>query len=185
MAKKLFDEIPFLEGERVVVKALTAADAAGLEALRTSPRVNRYLPTFLFEKQAADAQAVIDHLYGELFSGKESLILGIYQKETGEFCGLGELYHYDEETHTVSIGGRILEKFWKKGLVNEAARLVVAWLQEETDIEILTASTMVENDNSAAALTRLGFVRTAENVPEDWGFESPVQVHQWAIRIRE
>ena len=47
--KKLFSEIPRIEGGRLVLKAVTQADKPALQELADSPAVYRYLPTFLFE----------------------------------------------------------------------------------------------------------------------------------------
>ncbi len=51
MKKKLFSEIPRLEGGRLLLRGLTQADASGLRELVDSSRVYQYLPTFLFEKK--------------------------------------------------------------------------------------------------------------------------------------
>lgn len=47
MTKKLFDDIPRIEGERVVLRRLTDTDVPALEELVRSERVYRYLPTYL------------------------------------------------------------------------------------------------------------------------------------------
>ena len=52
-----------------------AADA--LQDLIDNQPVQRYLPTYLFEKQFDDAHEAIRLLYGDLFKNKESLILAI------------------------------------------------------------------------------------------------------------
>ena len=60
----------------------------------------------------------------------------------------------------VSIGGRLREKYWKNGIGTDIAKLMVDYLFKETDIEIITASTMVENKASARMLEKNGFVTT-------------------------
>ena len=52
--KKLFSEIPYLKGKRLTLKGLARADQSGLQELVDSPRVYRYLPTFLFEQKYPD-----------------------------------------------------------------------------------------------------------------------------------
>ena len=51
---------------------------------------------------------------------------------------------------------------------------MVDYLYNETDIEIITASTMIENKASAHVLEKVGFIRTARSVEEDWGFPEPL-----------
>lgn len=49
--KKLISEVPYLEGEGLVLRRLEARDADPLKELTESPGVYRYLPTFLYEQK--------------------------------------------------------------------------------------------------------------------------------------
>ena len=175
MKKKLFSEIPVLRGERVVLKGLTAADAPALRELRDSAAVYRYLPTFLFEQKYDDVQTVIDRLYDECL--RESLILGVFLYE--RFCGLAEFYGYRAPIRKVSVGYRFLERFWGMGIASEALGMMINYLYNETDIEIITASTMIENQASARVLTKNGFSLVVHAVGEDWGYEQPTLTDKW------
>ena len=175
MKKKLFSEIPVLRGERVVRKAMRAEDAPALEELRRSPAVYRMLPTFLFERKYDDAETVIARLYDECL--RESLILGIYLN--GEFCGLAEFYGYRDPIHKISVGYRLTERCWGKGIASEALRMMIDYLYNRTDIEIITASTMVENLASARVLRKNGFSLVVHAADEDWGYEGPTLTDKW------
>lgn len=59
---KLFDEIPRLENEHVILRRVTEEDAEALQAMTRSRKVYRYLPAFLFEQQNDDVHAVIREL---------------------------------------------------------------------------------------------------------------------------
>ena len=176
---KLFDQVPCIEGARVVLDRVVDSDAEALQDLVDNPAVQRYLPTYLFEKQFPDIHEAIAGLYGDLFTQKESLILAIRMKDTGELAGLAEFYGLRDSLHKVSVGYRLRESFWGRGIATEALRLMVGYLYGETDIEIITASTMVENIASAHVLEKGDFVRTARGVEEDWGFETPTIVDKW------
>lgn len=177
--KKLFSEIPSIEGDRIVLDRVVDADSDALQDLISNPLAQRYLPTYLFEKQFDDAHEAISQLYGDLFENKESLILAIRMKETGELAGLVEFYGLRDSLHKISVGSRLRECWWGCGLATEATRLAVDFLYGETDIEIITASTMVENKASAHVLEKVGFIRTARHVEEDWGFSEPTIVDKW------
>ncbi|MBO4365265.1 MAG: GNAT family N-acetyltransferase [Eggerthellaceae bacterium] len=177
--KKLFSEIPSIEGERIVLDRVVDADAAALSDLIDNPNVQRYLPACLFEKQRSDSHQTISLLYGDIFSNEESLILAIRIKETGELAGLAEFYGLRDSLHKVSIGIRLRERFWGQGIGGEAASLMVGYLYGETDIEFITASVIVENKASVHALEEAGFVRTDRYIEEDWGFPEPVIVDKW------
>ena len=46
-------------------------------------------------------------------------------------------------------------------------------------IEIITASTMVENHASARVLEKNGFIQVNHAVDEDWGFPEPTPADKW------
>lgn len=175
MKKKLFSEIPKIESGGLILRGLTPADAPGLQELVDSPRVYRYLPTFLFERKYPDVRCVIEKLYDECW--KDSIILGVYL-DNG-FCGLAEMYGYRDPIHKISVGGRLLERCWGKGIADEALKMMIRYLYDETDIEIITASSMVENEASAGLLRKNGFQMVVHAAEEDWGYEEPTIVDKW------
>jgi RimJ/RimL family protein N-acetyltransferase len=81
-------------------------------------------------------------MYGDVFENKESLLLAIRIKETGELAGLAEFYGLRDRLHKISVGGRLRENFWNQDIATETVQLMVGYLYGETDIEIITASTM-------------------------------------------
>lgn len=177
--KKLFGEVPRIEGARIVLDRITDTDAAALSELVSNEDVYRYEPTFLFERQYEDQREAIRNIYGDVFENKDALILAIRMKETGELAGLAEFYGLRDSLHKVSIGYRLLERYWGLGLATETVKLMVGYLYGETDIEIITASTMVANARSAHVLEKCGFIRTAYDAEEDWGYPEPTIVDKW------
>ena len=177
--KKLFNEIPIIENDRLILKRLESGDTSSLYEFIENDDIYRYLPTFLFEKQYSDMNEMIEKLYTECFDAKDSIILGIYLKEKMSFCGLAEFYGYKDMIHKTCIGYRLLQKQWGRGIASEAVSLMIDYLYGETDIEIITASTMIENKASARVLEKNGFIRTSRSVPEDWGFETPTIADKW------
>ncbi len=179
MTKKLFNDIPRIEGERVVLRQLTDADVPALEELVRSERVYRYLPTYLFEKQYDDMHHMIADLYGSCFAAKESLILGVELRGDGRICGLAEFYGLRDDVHKISVGYRFMEWSWGRGVATETMRLMVDYLYTQTDTQIITASTMIENLASARVLEKNDFIRTARGVEEDWGYDQPTIADKW------
>lgn len=179
--KKLYDEIPFLESEYIVIKKMEDGDAEVLERMTKSERVRRYLPTFLYEQNNADIHEVIRQFYDSCFAEKNGIFLGIYWKEDDrrDFCGILELYEFRDNIQHVSIGCRLAEEYWGKEIAAQATSMIVDYLYNETDIEIITASSMIENQASANVLKKCGFTLVNSGVEEDWGLEKPVLVDKW------
>ena len=180
--KKLFPEIPVLNNGQIELRGLTEADAEALEEMVNSRRVYRYLPTFLFEKKYPDVREVIRRLYTECL--EDSLILGVF---TGDghsydtFAGLLEMYGYKESIHKISIGCRLAEHALGKGIATQAVSMMVDLLQREKGIEIITASSMVENSASGRSLEKIGFTLVAHAAEEDWGYDKPILTDKWIL----
>ena len=62
---KLFDEIPCLEDDRIVLRKLDGRDTEALLELTGSESVYWYLPTYLHEKQYTDMDLMLRDLYGK------------------------------------------------------------------------------------------------------------------------
>ena len=173
--RELFPEPPVLRGKSLCLRPLIQQDAKELLRLTRQERVYRYLPTYLYEKQNEDMEWVIRGLYRECL--EDSLILGVFRG--GRFCGLAEVYGYRAPIHKASTGYRLLEEAWGQGIATEALGLMVEELLERRRIEIITASTMIENRASARVLQKNGFTLVNHAVGEDWGYPELTPSDKW------
>ncbi len=172
--KELFNEPPILKGKNLTLRPLVLSDAEDLRKLTEQKAVYRYLPTFLFEKKY-EVSDVILRLYDEGLN--DSLILGVFKENC--FCGLAEIYGYRAPINKASVGYRLLQEKWGQGIATEALGLMVQELLYNRGIEIITASTMVENHASAHVLQKNGFTLVNNAVDEDWGFDKPTPADKW------
>jgi len=181
--KKLFDQFPYLENDRIIIKRMTDDDANTLFQMTQNKNVYRYLPTFLLEKQYDDMIEVIHRSYAEKFLMRESVLMGVYFKNGNsfQFCGIAEIYHYNETLSKVTIGYRLTEDFWGKGIATELIDMLVTYLFCETDIEVIIASHITDNPASGKVLQKNGFKRIASCVEEDWGFDEKTFVDKWCL----
>ena len=173
--KKLFPEPPVLKDGRLCLRPLSLSDAECLRLLTREESVYRYLPTFLFEKQYSQPQDAILRMYGEGLN--DSLILGIFTEE--RFCGLIEVYSFSAVFRKVSVGYRLLQEEWGKGIATEALKIMIGELELTRGIKVVTASTMPENHASAHVLEKNGFTLALHAVKEDWGFPEATPTNKW------
>lgn len=173
--KNLFSDIPLLSSDSLCLKRLEMENTDDLHRLVRQKAVYRYLPTFLFEQKYSDTREVIRRLYDECL--EYSLILGVFQQN--RFCGLAEMYGYREPIHKISVGYRLLQEEWGRGIATEALRLMTDELIFRRGIEIITASTMVENQASANVLRKNGFTLVVHGADEDWGYDQPTATDKW------
>ncbi len=173
--ESLLEKLSGLRQGRITLRKLTRKDGSSLKELIGDGEVYRYLPTFLYEKKYPVVSAVVDGMYGECLD--ESVILGVFEEDG--FCGLAEWYGCRFVAGKVSVGYRFLRKCWGRGLAAETLALMLAGLEKRTEIRLVTASTMTENRASAQVLRKNGFVPTAAEVAEDWGYDHPTVTDKW------
>ena len=108
---KLFDEIPYLTDDRIILREMTDQDAEALRRLSHNMRVYRYLPAFLYEQKYEDPHDVIRNMRRECIETKESILLGIFLKADPEtMTGIAEIYAWEEDRNKASIGVRLDER---------------------------------------------------------------------------
>ncbi|WP_295157519.1 GNAT family N-acetyltransferase [uncultured Ruminococcus sp.] len=177
--KKLFDEIPVFENNDILIRRLTEGDLLCVAAMTKDEMIYRYEPSFLAERQYTDMKDMLNDLYGKYFQAKENLLLAIEDKHSGELCDIAEFYGFKDSLHKVCVGYRLRREYWGRGIATETVGLMLDYLFSQTDIEIVTASTMKENRASARVLEKNGFICTARSVEEDWGYDTPTIADKW------
>ena len=181
---KLFDEIPTIVGEKIVLRPLEAGrDEKALEALSNDTEVYRFLPTFLFEQKYSDKTLVIGRHYAECVAKKESILLAVCLVDAPEkLVGIGEIYNYEAEKEKASIGYRLARPIWGKGVATEVTRLLKNYLLS-VGVRKITAHVMTENAASKRVLEKNGFILKWRDLSEDWGRESPVIVDKFIFKV--
>ena len=182
--KKLFDEFPQLESDRLTLREWAAADAPAIEAIIHDPDVYRFLPTFLYEQSYEDVGEMVARSRKERFDTHDSILLGIFFKNDPErLVGIAEVYNYEPEKEKASIGYRLNKIYWGNGIASETTALLVKYLIGQTDVRKITAHVMAENAASARVLEKNGFVLRWTGLREDWGRGAPVLVNKYMYKL--
>lgn len=181
----LFDEMPRIEGDRLLLREIVDSDANALAELAESADVYRFEPTFLYEQRYDDPHIVIENMRAECFDTHESILLAIcILDKPDEMVGIAEFYAYEPRKPKVSIGYRLIPRYWGRGIASEVTRMLKDFLLNEAGMRTITAHVMVNNAASARVLEKNGFVCLYSNVWEDWGRGEPVLVDKWVYKRR-
>lgn len=175
---KIFDEFPYLESDRIIIKKMQESDVDDLVQITDSEAVYKYVPAFLHKKSKGFLLTAIKNLGGRDFEKKKMIIAGIYLKsEDNKLVGLAEIFDYKQKTNTVTIGYRLNEDYWHRGIATEACKLMVDYLTKTIGINTLLAFVMPENAYSARVLLANGFVKEGYTKEEHgWGGRESVIV---------
>ena len=181
----LFDEMPRIESERLILREFVDADAEALAAFAHDEEVYRYLPTFLYEQRYDDAHLVISRMREECFDTKESILLAICLRDApDQMLGIAEFYAYEPRKPKASIGYRLGREYWGQGIATEVVGMLKDHLLDRVHMRTITAHVICENVASARALQKNDFVCLYPHVGEDWGWGEPVLIDKWIYKRR-
>ena len=158
-----------IENDRLIICCLKDRDLKGLEALRGDQRVYCYEPTFLAELQGTPEEALETIQNMDLYEDRQC-ILGVYEKtDPGVLVGLAEFYDYKPSGKVISLGQRFLSKYWGKGIGSSCIGALLNYIQNNTEVELVTAHVLPGNKASARCIVKHGFEYLLTKT-EDWGY---------------
>ena len=160
----------YIESDRLVICNLRNEDFGALKAMRCDQRIYRYEPTFLTELQGSPEEALKAIQDMDLNEDRQC-VLGVYEKkDLSVLVGLAELYDYKPSGKVISIGYRFLPEYWGKGIATACVRALIDYLQNNTEVQLVTAHVLPENKASSRCLLKNGFEYLLTK-KEDWGYD--------------
>lgn len=183
---ELFDAFPYLESEMLTIRKMTEVDVDALSEITNNDHIYRYIPPFLYKKSRGNLLAAIRNLGGRDFEKKKTIIAGIYLKsEPDHLIGLAEMFDYKKRTNQITIGYRINEAYWHRGIATETIRLMQKYLCEDMGVQTLKAFVMPENLYSEKALLKNGFIKEPDTVQAtNWGGRDSVALNVFSYWIK-
>jgi aminoglycoside 6'-N-acetyltransferase len=147
-----------IEGERVVLRTLSVADAAPLAAAGAHPEISRWWPGITEEELIAKAEGRDD-------------VEAFAIEHDGELAGLIEFWENPVEEYRYANIDLFLDVgFQNRGLGRDAVQTLARWLVRERGHHRLTIDPTVANERAircyeAAGFERVGVMRQYERDP--------------------
>ena len=158
-----------IENERLLIRSLENRDIEGLKAIRRDRNVYRLEPSFLLELQGTPEEA-LEAIRDMDLQESRQCILGVYEKaDTSVLVGLVELYDYKPSGKVISLGYRFLSEYWGRGIATSCIQALIDYIQNNTEVELITAHVLPDNKASSRCLIKSGFEYLVTKA-EDWGY---------------
>lgn len=154
-----FQVFPILETERLILRAFTDEDAAGVYALRSDPRVMKYLDRELHASVQHSLQLLQKN--ENRYQKGEAIQWVIRSIHCSGFLGDIAFFNIDKKNHRAEIGYSLLPDYWRKGIVTEAARAVIQFGFQQLGLHSIEANINPNNSASRNVLLKLGFEQEA------------------------
>ena len=145
---------PQLETERLVLRKMTLDDAGAVFAYASDPEVTRYV---LWEthRSVEDSRAFLG-LTERKYEGGGEPDWGMVYKGDGRFVGTCGFVGWSREHARAELGYVLNRRYWGRGLVHEAVRVMIAFGFEKMDLNRVEARCVAENTASARVMERAG-----------------------------
>ena len=184
---ELFDEFPYLTNENLIIRKMTIADVPALSEISHNDQVYRYIPMSFYKKSDRFLETAIGHLGGRDFDKKKQIIAGIYLGDNPEkLIGLAEMFDYKKRENKITVGYRLNETYWNRGIATQAMALMKEYLIEKVSVRKLQAFVMPGNIPSVRVLQKNGFQKEDYLVEEqNWGGKEHVLVNVYTYVLEE
>ena len=151
MAKdKLFDDLPSIETERLLVRTLKMDDAEDLFEWVSDPEVTKYLFWYA-HRSIADSRDFISWVTTDNFA-----CWGVVLTENKKVIGNCFLHNFNFEHRRAEIAFNIARKYWGRGYGTEVAQAVLRFGFEHWRLNRIEGTCMVENVASAHVMEKAG-----------------------------
>lgn len=94
------------------------------------------------------------------------------------------MFDYKKRISQVTIGYRINENYWHRGIATETVRLLMEYLCGSMGIRTLKAFVMPENVYSEKTLLKNGFAKKDKTIrKQNWGGQATTELTVFAFHI--
>ncbi|MDO8742622.1 MAG: GNAT family N-acetyltransferase [bacterium] len=147
---------PTIQGEKIYLRPLTAADAPRMTAWLNNPELTQYLTVEPPFTENQEREWVVS-----MEQSRTDLVFGVVAKDTNEHVGNIGLHHIDTGSRTAPIGIFIGAADMRgKGYGAEAVRLVVDYAHDKLKLDTIHSDIFAFNERSVALFSNAGFVRS-------------------------
>lgn len=155
-----FTPFPYLTTERLLLRQLTAQDAAQIFLLRTDEVVNRYIERPKAKSLDDSSEFIKAINFG--IDANEWIFWGIELKGKPELAGTICLWNFSETENKAEIGYELLPEFHGLGIMQEALLKVIEFGFNVLYLEKIEAWTTAPNKGSTKMLERNSFKRDGD-----------------------
>lgn len=150
----IFLNLPELETERLLLRKITAGDAAAIYAYGSDAEVAKYVMWDRHET-LADSEGFVQFVLQKYAMG-DVAPWGIVYKETGALIGTIDFVSWQPAQRVAEIGYVVSRDYWGQGIVTEAAAKLVEFGFTQMDVVRIQARCFAQNIGSARVMEKVG-----------------------------
>jgi [ribosomal protein S5]-alanine N-acetyltransferase len=169
MLEPNFEPFPEIRTTRLVLRKILPADAEAIFALRTQEVVMKYIDKEPM-KTIEEAKALVEKITADIDNNNGINWCICIPGNEEQLIGLVSFWRIIKQNYRAEIGYMLHPDYWRKGLMEEAVKAVIAFGFTSMRLHSIEAHINPANAGSAGLLEKLGFVREAY-FKEDYYFK--------------
>ena len=157
MKKSPYDQFPNIITDEITLRKIIPSDLDSLFEIYSNEKLFLHSPVML-KKNKDTVANMIGHFERD-YNKKKVIFLGISVNSDPEnIVGVAEIFDYNREVNMITIGYRINDRFWGRGIATKTVKAMVEYLFNDIGINRIQAFVMPENTKSLNVLRRNNFV---------------------------
>lgn len=153
-----FKPFPEIKSDRLLLRRMKESDCEEILFLRSDKSINTYIerPESRKIRSIADAKKMIKNLDTSI-DINESIAWGISLKNELQLIGTIGIRNFSKNPNTAEVGYDLNPKFQRKGIMNEALKMIIHFSFKELKLDKIEAFTHPYNEASRKLLEKNGF----------------------------
>ena len=157
MKRSPYDQFPNIITDEITLRKIIPSDLDSLFEIYSNEKLFLHSPVML-KKNKDTVANMIGHFERD-YNKKKEIFLGISMNSDPEnIVGVAEIFDYNREVNMITIGYRINDRFWGRGIATKTVKAMVEYLFNDIGINRIQAFVMPENTKSLNVLRRNNFV---------------------------
>lgn len=158
MSKNPYEQFPHIVADELTLRKIVNSDLDNIFEIYSNEKLFQYSPVMLKTNKNTVAN-MIGHFERD-FHKRKYIFLGIcLNSEPNNIVGIAEIFDYFHEVNMITIGYRLNDRFWNKGIATKTVKVMIDYLFNDIGINRIQAFVMPENIKSQNVLQRNGFVK--------------------------
>jgi len=145
-----------LESERILLRPMRLSDEDEIYKNINSKDVLRHMRNINYPYDRSSLRPFLNRSFKEAKSGKGHTFV-IVLKETGKLAGAIDIIAVDKLHSSAYIGYWLGKRFWRKGIMSEALKIVLDFAFKKLKLHRIAAKVAEKNIASKALLEKAGF----------------------------
>ena len=157
MIKNPYDQFPHIVTDEITLRKIVPADIDSLFEIYSNENLFIHSPSML-KKNKGTVENMIGHFERD-FNKRKSIFLGIVENSSPEYIvGVAEMFDYDHDINMITIGYRLNDRFWNRGIATKTVKAMTEFLINNIGINRIQAFVMPENLKSLNVLRKNNFI---------------------------